>query len=106
MTAAFLTILGMGLVTYLTRLAPMQLYTRLQISLWVRQALRYVPTAVLTAIIFTEVLLPGGSLDISIHNGRLLSALLAAVVAWRTGNVLATIAVGMIALWILQAIGL
>ena len=106
MTAAFLTILGMGLVTYLTRLAPIQLFTRLTIPLWLRQAMRYVPTAVLTAIIFTEVLLPGGSLDISIHNACLLSALLAVIIAWRTGNVLATIAVGMIALWILQALGI
>ena len=106
MTTAFLTILGMGLVTYLTRLAPMWLYTRLKIPLWMRQAMRYVPTAVLTAIIFTEVLLPNGTPDLSIHNARLLSALLAAFIAWRTGNALATIAVGMITLWILQAIGL
>ncbi len=105
MTAAFLTILGMGLVTYLTRLTPMWLYKRLQIPLWVQQAMRYVPTAVLTAIIFTEVLIPNGSLDISLHNGRLIAALLAAIAAWRTGNVLVTIAVGMIALWILQAAG-
>ncbi len=105
MTAAFLTILGMGLVTYLTRLTPMWLYKRLKIPLWLHQAMRYVPTAVLTAIIFTEVLIPNGSLDLSLHNGRLLAALLAAIVAWRTGNVLVTIAVGMIALWILQAIG-
>jgi branched-subunit amino acid transport protein len=105
MTAAFLTILGMGLVTYLIRLAPMWLYNRLKIPLWVHQALRYVPTAVLTAIIFTEVLIPNGSLDLSLHNGRLLAALLAAIVAWRTGNVLITIAIGMLALWILQAIG-
>jgi len=105
MTAAALTILGMGLVTYLTRLAPIWLFTRLTIPIWLRQAMRYVPTAVLTAIVFTEVLLPGGSLDISIHNARLLSALLAAVVAWRTRNVLVTITVGMMALWILQANG-
>ena len=106
MTAAFLTILGMGLVTYLTRLTPIWLLTRLTIPLWLRQAMRYVPTAVLTAIIFTEVLIPNGNLDLSLHNERLLSALLAALIAWRTGNVLATIAVGMMALWVLQALGL
>lgn len=106
MTAAILTVLGMGLVTYLTRLTPMWLYNHLEIPLWVQQAMRYVPTSVLTAIIFTEVLVPNGTLDISLHNGRLLAALLAAIAAWRTGNVLITIAVGMIALWILQGVGM
>jgi len=33
-----------------------------------------------------------------------LAALLAAVVAWRTKNVVATIAAGMAALWVLQAL--
>ena len=44
----------------------------------VRQALHYVPPAVLSAIIFPELLLPGGQLDLSMGNLRLLAGLLAA----------------------------
>ncbi|MBF8282806.1 MAG: Branched-chain amino acid transport, partial [Anaerolineales bacterium] len=47
---------------------------------------------------------PRGALDLSLGNARLLAGGLAMLVAWRTKNVLLTIAVGMGALWILQAI--
>jgi branched-subunit amino acid transport protein len=40
-------------------------------------------------------------LDVSWGNGRLLAGLIAALVAWRTQNVLWTIGVGMVVLWLL-----
>jgi len=100
----WLIILGMGLVTFALRLLPILLLERVEIPWRVRQALRFVPPAVLSAIIFPELLWPHGALDLSLGNVRLLAGLLAALVAWRTRNVLLTIAVGMGALWILQAI--
>jgi len=50
------------------------------------------------------LLRPGGALDLSFGNVRLLAGVLAALVAWRTKNVLLTIAVGMVALWVLQVV--
>lgn len=100
----WLAMIGMGLITYALRLGPILLMERIEISGTARQALRFVPAAVLSAIIFPELLMPGGALDISLGNERLLAGLLAAVVAWRTKNVLWTIAVGMAALWLLQAV--
>jgi branched-subunit amino acid transport protein len=70
----------------------------------IQQALRFVPPAVLSAIIFPELLRPGGALDLSFGNVRLLAGVLAAAVAWRTKNVLLTIGVGMVALWVLQVV--
>ncbi len=61
------------------------------------------PAALLSAIILPELLLPGGALDLSLGNERLLSGLVGLLVAWRTRNVLWTVAVGMVALWLLQA---
>jgi branched-subunit amino acid transport protein len=100
----WLSILGMGMVTYAIRLSFILLLERVEIPWRVRQALRFVPPAVLSAIIFPELLRPHGALDLSLGNVRLLAGLLAALVAWRTRNVLLTIALGMGALWILQAI--
>lgn len=100
----WLTILGMGMVTYAIRLSFILLLGRVEIPARIRQALRFVPPAVLSAIIFPELLQPQGRLDLSPGNVRLLAGLLAALVAWRTKNILLTIAVGMGALWILQAI--
>ncbi|MCA9925026.1 MAG: AzlD domain-containing protein [Anaerolineales bacterium] len=100
----WLIIIGMGIITYLIRLTPILLLERVGLRDELRQALRFVPAAVLSAIVFPELLMPDGTLDISLGNERLLAGLLAGVVAWRTKNVLITIAVGMAALWILQAI--
>ncbi len=100
----WLTIFGMGIVTYAIRLSFILLLERVEIPRRVRQALRFVPPAVLSAIIFPALLLPNHTLDLSPRNVRLLAGLLAALVAWRTKNILLTIAVGMGALWILQAI--
>ena len=103
-TALWLTLLGMGLITYGIRLSMILLLGRVRISEDWQRALRLVPPAVLSAIIFPELLRPAGSLDISLGNARLLAGIIAAVVAWRTKNALLTISVGMAALWILQAV--
>jgi len=72
---------------------------------WLLRALRYVPAAVLSAIIAPELALPGGALDLTVGNERLVAGLLAILIAWRTRNVLLTVAIGMVALWLLQLIG-
>lgn len=98
------TILGMGVITYATRLSLIGLLGRVDVPVVLRRALRLVPPAVLSAIVFPELLRPSGTLDVSPGNARLLAGILAALVAWRTRNVLLTIAAGMVALWLLQAL--
>lgn len=100
----WLTIIGMGLITYAIRLSLIVLWERVEISAVIRQALHFVPPAVLSAIIFPELLQPGGTLDISLGNARLLAGLFAVVIAWRTRNVLLTIGLGMVVLWLLQVV--
>ena len=100
----WLIIFGMGIVTFGTRLLPIALLGRIDIPLVVQRALRFVPPAVLSAIILPELVLRGGALDLSPGNLRLIAGVIAALIAWRTKNVLLTIGVGMIALWILQAL--
>ncbi len=97
-------IVGMGLVTFGTRLTPIVLLGRIEIPVIVQRALRFVPPAVLTAIIVPELLYRNNQIDVALTNLRLLAGLIAIVVAWRTKNALMTIGVGMIALWILQAL--
>lgn len=101
---AWLIIIGMGLLTYAIRLSVIASVGRFDISPLLQRALRFVPPAVLSAIIFPELFRPGGTLDLSLGNQHLLAGILATVVAWRTKNVLLTIAAGMAALWILQAL--
>ncbi|MDX1613553.1 MAG: AzlD domain-containing protein [Candidatus Promineifilaceae bacterium] len=100
--AVWLTIVLAGLLTYVTRLSFIILFERLTVPPLVTRGLRYVPPAVLTAIIVPELLLPGGQFDLSLANFRLLAGLAAIAVAWRSRNPIATILVGMGALWLLQ----
>lgn len=94
-------ILG-GAATYLTRLSVILLFTRWQVPTWLGRALRLVPAAVFSAIIAQEVFLQNGWINLSFHNERILAALAATLIAWRTKNVLLTLAVGMVTLWVLQ----
>ncbi len=100
----WLTIVVMGLITYALRLALMGLLAHAAVPVGLQRALRFVPPAVLAAIIAPELLRPGGQLDLTPGNTRLLAGTLAAVIAWRTRNVVATIAAGMLALWLLEAL--
>lgn len=100
----WLIVMAMGLVTFGIRLVPIVLLGRIEIPLAVQRALRFVPPAVLTAIIVPELLYRNNQVDVSPTNVRLLAGLIAIVVAWRTKNALITIGIGMIALWILGAL--
>ena len=97
----WLTIIIAGLLTFLTRLSFIFLLGRWQLPVRLARALRFVPPAVLSAIIFPEVLINGGNLYLAADNLRMWAALVAALVAWRTRSVLLTIAVGMGALYLL-----
>lgn len=68
---------------------------------FVERALRLVPAAVLSALAAAGLFRPEGDLDF--FSARLLAGIVAVVVAWRTKSVVATLVVGMITLWILEA---
>jgi branched-subunit amino acid transport protein len=102
--SGWITVIAMGLVTYAVRVTPILLLGRLEVPPIVLRALRYVPSAVLSAIVFPELILRNGSLALSPTNPRLVAGILAALVAWRTRNMLLTLTVGMAALWALNAL--
>ncbi len=89
-----------GLLTYLTRLSFIALLGKWTPPAWVGRALRFVPPAVLTAILVPELLIRNNHFDPA--NPRLLAGALAAGVAWRTKNVIITIVIGMTALILIQ----
>lgn len=91
-----------GLITFLIRFSLIYLFGRLHIPETMRKALHYVPPAVLSAIIFPELFLRDGTLDLSLDNARLVAGLVAIIVAWFSKNTLITIIAGMIALFLLQ----
>jgi branched-subunit amino acid transport protein len=91
-----------GLITFGIRFSLIYLFGKLHIPETMRKALHYVPPAVLSAIIFPELFLKDGNLNLALDNYRLLAGLVAVIVAWFSKNTLVTIIAGMIALFLLQ----
>jgi branched-subunit amino acid transport protein len=100
----WLIMIGGGLVTFAIRFSFIYLFGRLQVPDSLRRALGYVPPAVLSAIVFPELFLPGGVLDLSVGNLRLLAGLVAILVAWFSRNTILTILTGMGALALLTVL--
>lgn len=99
----WVTIIIVGLLTFGIRLSFMLFMGKVRIMPMAQAALRFVPVAVLSALIAPALFLPRGSLDLSFSNIRLIAGIAAILVAWRTKNVLLTIVTGMACLLILQA---
>jgi branched-subunit amino acid transport protein len=98
-----LLIAGMAIVTFLIRYPVLALLGKVTLPDPALRALRYIPAAVLTAIIVPAVLLPDGEFKIG-SNAFLLAAIVAVLVSWRTKNLLLTIVIGMASLWLLRAL--
>lgn len=98
----WLILLVGGLITFGIRFSFIYLFGKFHIPETVRKALHYVPPAVLSAIVFPELFLQEGMLNLSFENYRLLAGLIAMAVAWFSKNTLITIIAGMVALILLQ----
>ena len=103
-TSLWLTMLGMGAITYGIRLSFILLWGKITLPPALQRSLRFVPPAVLSAIIFPELVVRGGAVDPSPGNPRLLAGLVAVGVALKTRSVALTIGCGMAALWAIQAL--
>lgn len=97
----FVMLLG-GLLTFGMRLSFIYLFGRFEIPEMLRRALRFVPPAVLSAIILPQLFMPAGYFDFTLSNHRLLAGVAAGMVGWWTKNTLLTIMAGVAALLILQ----
>ncbi|WP_049971483.1 AzlD domain-containing protein [Haladaptatus cibarius] len=99
----WLIIIVAGLGTYLIRLSFIAFFGRLDdIPERVERALRFVPAAVLSALVVPQFVYADGSIALSPDNLRLFAGGLTVLVAWKTEDILATLVAGMGALWLLS----
>jgi branched-subunit amino acid transport protein len=96
MSEFWVVMIAVGLLTFATRLSFVLLLERWQPPEIIRCGLRYVPVAVLTAIIIPEMLITNGNISLTLFNPRLIAGLVAILVAWKTRSALWTIALGML----------
>jgi len=93
-----------GLLTFAMRFSFIYAFGRFSVPPALHRALRFVPPAVLSAIVFPAVLMPDDRLELGFGNHRLLAAAVAVIVAFWTRKTLPTIIAGIIALLIIQAV--
>ncbi len=100
--AIWTTIIVIGLGTFLLRFSGLQLLGGRSLPDGVMRVLRYVPAAVIAAIVVPAIVQGGPTPGFSPENTRLIAGVVAAGVAWGTRSVLGTLGAGMGTLWLLE----
>ncbi|MBK1876922.1 AzlD domain-containing protein [Pelagicoccus mobilis] len=95
----WLVAIAVGVGTFLVRASFLLLPIRVGGEGRLESVLRFIPPAALTALIVPAVLLSGASEGEMFEVEKPVAALVAVLVAWKTRNVLATIALGMLTYW-------
>jgi branched-subunit amino acid transport protein len=100
---AWAAIAAIGVLTYAIRLSFIHLFGRIdEVPARIQRPLRYVPPAVLAALVLPDLMTLRPSVAATLLDERLIAGVVAGGVAWRTENVFATIAIGMSTLWLFR----
>lgn len=100
--AITLLILGLALGTYILRVLPLILLSRITLPDWAQDWLRMVPGAVLAASLAQALFIREERLSLSWTNIYLFAAIPAFLVAWRTRNMILTMLSGIVVYVLLQ----
>lgn len=102
-TAALLGLFAaVGALTFLYRYSMIGLLAGRSLPPWMLALCRYIAPASFAALTTSALFVSGGEVVLALDSPRPWAALLATLVAWRSGSVLATILAGMAALYLLK----
>ncbi|NLK68828.1 MAG: AzlD domain-containing protein [Clostridiaceae bacterium] len=99
---AILIILGMSIVTYIPRALPIIVLSKFKLPDWFLRWLKYIPVAILSALLVPEVVIFEDSVNFSLDNKNLLAAIPSLLVAYKTKNLFVTVSVGIMSMLILN----
>ncbi|WP_234421679.1 AzlD domain-containing protein [Parazoarcus communis] len=97
-------VVGVGAVTFFYRYAMIGLFAGDRLPGWLHALCRHIAPASFAALTASALFIDAGAVSIALDAPKPWAALIAALVAWRSGSVLATIGAGMAALYILKLI--
>lgn len=103
-STALAAVLFVGLVTYAMRAGLILALADAELPAWLTRALRYVAPSVLAALVVSLIANPDQA-NQGVSLAETVGVLVAIPVAWRTKNLIVTLAFGMSAFWLVLALG-
>ncbi|WP_152392821.1 AzlD domain-containing protein [Paenibacillus guangzhouensis] len=97
----FLIIIGSALVTFLPRVLPLMVLSRMELPEWGIRWLNYVPISVMAALVGQELFVQDGHFSL-LDNVELLAAIPTILVAMKTKSLLGTVVAGMVSIMALR----
>ncbi len=97
-------ILGLTLITFITRGFFLLVGERMELSETLQNALRYAPAAALVAIIAPEMFFTEGSSDMDIASPYFWGGICSIIAFWLTRSMLLTIILGMLAFTVIRLV--
>jgi branched-subunit amino acid transport protein len=96
-------IILMSVVTYLPRFLPMAILSRYHLPTWFTKWLTFVPTAIFGALIFPDIFITNGHINIALNNVALWTTVIIAPIAMKTKSLGYTIMTGALIFATLQS---
>ena len=99
-----LVCLGMGAVTYAPRVLPLLLFAGKEMPNWLKEALKFVPVAMLSALIAEDVFFKDDALFMSLSNPKVLAFMILIPIAAKFKSIPISLVVGVGSIFILSTI--
>ena len=101
----WIVIVVVGALNYLSRLSFIAFFANRHVPPLLARALKFVPAAMLTALVVPMVVASPATATGIVIDARLPAALIAVAVAYVTHSSVKTMVAGMASLWVLRALG-
>ncbi|HVN71078.1 MAG TPA: AzlD domain-containing protein [Desulfomonilia bacterium] len=94
-------VLGMGLVTYIPRWAPLVWLSNKDIPAIMQEWLRFIPACILSALVAQAIFLDSSTVGFQLVQARFLAAVPTFIFALKTRSLGGTVIAGMILYWVI-----
>lgn len=95
-----IVILGMAIVTYISRILPMIIFSKNDMPESIKDIMKFIPIAILSSLIAKDIFFSGDNLYISFTNPKIISGIIVLLVAYKFKSIAVSIAVGAISIFL------
>ncbi len=93
---------SIALIMLFIRLSPITLFNNVELPLFIKKCLSYIPPAILSALTISELVVRSNSLDFSITNLFLIASIPTFLIAYFTKSLFLTLTLGMLIVALLR----